>query len=211
MSPSPENWFYVREGRRRGPFDRGTLLRELLALDEPETTLVWRKGLPGWTKVGLLDELRPEIPPPVPTSPPPAELGLPGLEAVATETSDPKEPSPDPPLSDPPLDGTVPSRGEGEASTAPAGEEGEAYVFDVATAANQLAQEGSPEEKEQRRRRRRRHRPVTLPRYLLPLVILFVTVVLGLWLLLRRVNEVPPGQIIQQGALSEPRPHALPG
>jgi hypothetical protein len=41
-----------------------------------------------------------------------------------------------------------------------------------------------------------------LPGYAIPLVLLFVAVMVGLWFLLRRMNEVPPGRIILQGALA---------
>ena len=40
-----------------------------------------------------------------------------------------------------------------------------------------------------------------MPSYVLPLILLFLGVMLGLWFLLRRMNEVPPGRIIQQSHL----------
>lgn len=183
------NWFYVREGRRVGPFDRAPLIAQLLALDAPEAVLVWRTGLPAWTKAGLLEELRGELPPPVPGS-------LPGLEGLqdlqAPDAGKSKAPAEEalPPLpSEPPLSG-------GDI----AGDLGQGKVQ------GQQGPPGDPENDEagKRRRRRRRHRPGSsmIPSYLLPLVLLFVAVMLGLWFLLRRMNEPPPGQILHQGALA---------
>ena len=40
-------------------------------------------------------------------------------------------------------------------------------------------------------------------RWLVPLIVMLVVVVFVLWYLLRRFNEVPQGQVIFQGALSE--------
>lgn len=81
------NWFYVREGRRLGPFDRAPLIAELLTLDAPEAVLVWRTGLPAWTKAGRLDELRGELPPPVPGTLPgqKGSLVIPDSDPVASE------------------------------------------------------------------------------------------------------------------------------
>ena len=87
LSGEPANWFYVLDSRRQGPFERATLIRELLSLDAPEGVLVWRTGLLAWTKAGALDELKRELPPPVPgalvmETP---LLGLPICPRTATE------------------------------------------------------------------------------------------------------------------------------
>ena len=174
LSGEPANWFFVLDSRRQGPFDRATLIRELLSLDAPEGVLVWRTGLLAWTKAGALDELKRELPPPVPgalvmETP---LLGLPDLpdggdgEGEGTET----EPVPD---------------GDFVSGT---GEEG-------ATLGQSAA------EKRRRRRRHRKPRASGVPSYVLPLILLFLGVMLGLWFLLRRMNEVPPGRIIQQSQL----------
>lgn len=196
---SPEggslNWFYVRDGRRVGPFHREPLIAQLLALDAPEAVLVWRTGLPAWTKAGLLDELRGELPPPVPGS-------LPGGYALEVPASD-SDVSADPaakPL--PPLPGEAPmSDGDFAGDLGETGRHGP---------------EGSPEggdaEPGRRRKRRRHHRPSgpgKIPDYLLPLVLLFLAVMVGLWFLLRRMNEPPPGQILHQGSLAPT--DSLPG
>ena len=175
LSSGPANWFYVLNSRRLGPFDRNGLVRELLALEAPEGVLVWRTGLPAWTKAGILDELKRELPPPLPgalDAPPETSiLDLPDLPADSAEESG-KDAESDEPSSD---DEVAAETAEGEA-----GEE-------------------SAAEKRRRRRRHRKPRPAGLPSYLLPLVLLFLAVMLGLWFLLRRMNEVPPGRIIQQG------------
>lgn len=71
--------------------------------------------------------------------------------------------------------------------------------------------EGSPEgaadaETGRRRKRRRHHHrpsgPRKVPEYVLPLILLFLAVMVGLWFLLRRMNEPPPGQILHQGSLA---------
>ena len=49
-----------------------------------------------------------------------------------------------------------------------------------------------------------------MPSYVLPLVLLFLGVMLGLWFLLRRMNEVPPGRIIQQGDFRAQAPLSSP-
>jgi hypothetical protein len=177
--PGGENWFYVREGRRIGPFDRNALIAERLTQSAPESILVWRTGLPAWAKAGSLDELRSELPPPIP-----GLLGA-GLPDLATRDGlDPDAPaSPLPPL---PREGAVSDDPAGDL-----GPEGESEA------------EGAPDGTKRRRRRRQRppsNRPLRAPRYILPLVLLFLAVMVGLWFLLRRLNEAPPGQILQQGA-----------
>jgi hypothetical protein len=193
-STGPDNWFYVQEGRRQGPLSLTLLVRELLALDAPEGVLVWRSGLPAWTKAGLVEELRRQLPPPVPGS-----LPLPVVE--------PERDVPDLPES-------APREGEAEG--------GEASSEDRLVSDGDLVPEPgeagapSPEGPPSRRRRRRQRsshqaKASWLYSYALPLVLLFLAVMIGLWLLLRRINEVPPGRIIQQGDLSGWRSGARPG
>ena len=177
LSGEPANWFYVLDSRRQGPFDRAGLIRELLALEAPEGVLVWRTGLLAWTKAGVLDELKRELPPP-----------LPGSLVAAAEGS--PEPLPDLPGSDA-LDGEETPDPDKVTDSVPDGDM-------VTGTGGGGTDEGSAAEKRRRRRRHRKPR-AALPSYLLPLVLLFLAVMLGLWFLLRRMNEVPPGRIIQQG------------
>jgi hypothetical protein len=174
------NWFLVRQGRRHGPYDRRALVQELLAADAPEATLVWHTGLPEWVKAGEVADLARELPPPIP-----------GVK-----------PAPDPVDFVPPL-----PRDAGGGSAGPAGE---AEGADDDEAAEEPAE---PRDESKGTRRRHRHRPrhrapAGIGAYVIPLVVLFVTVMLGLWLLLRRMNEVPPGRIIQEGRSWAPQTRA---
>jgi hypothetical protein len=61
-----------------------------------------------------------------------------------------------------------------------------------------------------RRRRKHRHRtPRDKRQWLLPLLLVLLALMIGLWLLLRRMNEVPPGRIILQGALAGTPPEGM--
>ena len=180
LSGDPANWFYVLDSRRHGPFDRVSLVRELLSLEAPEGVLVWRTGLLTWTKAGTLDDLKRELPPPLPGA-------LPAEEASSS------------PLPPPHL----PENGE-SGKGAPDADEATDSVpgGDLVVGADEGDPEGqSAAEKRRRRRRHRSLRTAGLPSYLMPLVLLFLALMLGLWFLLRRLNEVPPGRIIQQGDL----------
>ena len=179
LSDSPVNWFYVLDSRRHGPFDRANLVRELLSLEAPEDVLVWRTGLLAWTEAGMLDELKRELPPP-----------LPGALASAAEAS--TLALPDLPEDD----------DEGGEATDP--NKATDSVSDGASVGGTDeagAEAGSAADQRRRRRRHRAPRTAGQPSYLLPLVLLFLAVMLGLWFLLRRLNEVPPGRIIQQSDL----------
>ena len=184
----PANWFYVLDSRRQGPFDRAGLVRELLSLEAPEGVLVWRTGLLAWTKAGILDELKRELPPPLPGAlVAAAEASPQTLPALPDGGDDGEDASDD--------DKTTESVSDGDMVTGTA--------------------EGDPGSAAEKRRRPRRHRKprTALPSYLLPLVLLFLAVILGLWFLLRRMNEVPPGRIIQQSDLGATgsRSDASPG
>jgi GYF domain 2 len=175
LSGEPANWFYVLDGRRQGPFDRAGLIRELLSLEAPEGVLVWRTGLLAWTKAGVLDELKRELPPPVPGA-----LVMEGAPLA---------------LPDLPQDGD----GEEDVSATDQVQDGD-FVSGEEDAPGQSAAE------KRRRRRRRKPKSSGVPSYVLPLILLFLGVMLGLWFLLRRMNEVPPGRIIQQSRVA---PHGL--
>ena len=60
-----------------------------------------------------------------------------------------------------------------------------------------------------KRRRKRKHRRESKrrPAWLWPLVVVLIGLMIFLWWLLRRMNEVPPGRIIQTGFL-QARPGA---
>jgi hypothetical protein len=190
---SPEggglSWFYVREGRRVGPFDKAPFIAELLTLDAPEAVLVWRTGLPAWTKAGHLDELRRELPPPVPGSGPEGLQETPATDApndAGAAEKVPPLPS-EAPMSDGDFAGDLGQGGPG----GPAGDAGKA------------------EAGQRLKRRRHRHRPsgsLRVPDYVLPLALLILAVMVGLWYLLRRMNEPPPGQILHQGMLAPAGP-----
>jgi hypothetical protein len=177
-------WFYVSEGRRQGPVDRRGLVAALLAQDVPESTLVWRSGLHAWTRAGDLQELKIELPPPLPQ------------EGSAADTTPP------PPL--PTEDGTFKIGAPPEEDDEEDDEEDE--LEPSATDAS-----GAPAAKRRRRRRRRKrkhsdktsHRPRVLE-----LLALFLVLALVLWFLLRRMNQVPEGTIIYQGRLA-PAPDAV--
>ncbi|HKC12997.1 MAG TPA: hypothetical protein VKI41_13270, partial [Vicinamibacteria bacterium] len=54
-----------------------------------------------------------------------------------------------------------------------------------------------------RRRRKHRHRNKRdKAQWVLPLLVILLFIMIGLWLLLRRMNEVPAGRIILQGSLA---------
>jgi GYF domain 2 len=194
-STGPENWFYVREGRRQGPFSRALLVRELLALDVPEAVLVWRKGLAAWTKAGLLDDLRRELPPPVP--------GVLPLPLQERELPVPELPEEYFPRAVAP--GEAQTAGEGYGSVADGDRAAEAGEAPSST------DDSSPGGRRRRRRRSAgKHKRSGLPSYVLPLALLFIAVILALWFLLRRMNEVPAGRIIQQGEVNDSRSGATP-
>jgi hypothetical protein len=123
----------------------------ILAGEIPETTLIWHQGLSEWQMAGDLDEIRRELPPPLPLPAP----SLPEGEPASGLPTDPPD--------------AAAELGEGSAT---------------------------------RRRRKHRHRsPRDEKQWLLPLLLILLTLMIGLWLLLRRMNEVPAGRIILQGSL----------
>jgi CheY-like chemotaxis protein len=58
-------WVYLLEGRQRGPIDVEDLI-DLILTSLPESTKVWRPGLPGWTAANAWPQIAEHIPPPLP-------------------------------------------------------------------------------------------------------------------------------------------------
>ena len=177
MNPSngqTRRWFYVREGRRLGPVETDKLVELVLTGEVSEDALVWHSGLPEWLKAREVEEIRRELPPPVPVAPPPPPpeapeaRGDPGAE-VRSETN-------------------------GDGVSAPTSAE----------PANGDLADAPGESNGQRRRRKRKHRhrdsSKRRPAWLWPLVVILVALMFFLWWLLRRMNEVPDGRIIQTGS-----------
>jgi hypothetical protein len=163
-----KRWFYVREGRRHGPVETAKLVDLVLGGEVPEDSLVWHSGLPEWLPAQEVEDIRRELPPPVPTQriPPP----------------------PDP----------VPRDAA----------EGEGPPQDEAAAAEETPGTSDPADFEdpinglKRKRKRKRHRDSRRrPPWLWPLVAVLIGLMIFLWWLLRRMNEVPPGRIIQTGSV----------
>jgi hypothetical protein len=176
-------WFYVQEGRRKGPLALAEIVALILGGEVPEDTLIWRAGLAEWVKANSVEEIQRELPPPIPGKEggPPNEV--PAQSSEETPGVEPEEPESEDAESDE-KDSSEAASGTGSAK--PGG------------------------------RRRRRHRPryrlaAGRRRWLVPLIVMLIVVVFVLWYLLRRFNEVPQGQVIFQGALSEAaRPVAAP-
>src|SRR5260221_9656196 len=59
-------WFYVHEGRRKGPINVAQLAELILGQSLPEDVLVWRHGLDEWAPASSLDEIKRDLPPPLP-------------------------------------------------------------------------------------------------------------------------------------------------
>jgi len=166
-------WFYVQEGRRKGPLGVAELVALILEGEVPEDTLVWRTGLGEWVAANSVEEIRRELPPPIPGK---GDHRPDQIDAVA--------------------------RAEAPAEDADDGGSGGTNPAD-----------GSPRPGGHRRHRHRtRYRLATgRRRWLVPLVVMLIVVVAVLWYLLRRFNEVPPGQVILQSAVSEQaRPAGAP-
>ena len=186
-SNQAKRWFYVREGRRQGPVDTDRLVDLVLHGEVAEDALVWHSGLPEWLRAQEVEEIRRELPPPVPTPSP--------VQAPA--------PTPEP----------MPS----EAASRPgASAQDEAPVWERTGPLPDLASAAEPEDRtdDPKRRRRRKHRhreSKRRPPWLWPLVAILAGLMVFLWWLLRRMNEVPPGRIIQTSSLyagGAPKPPA---
>ena len=60
-------WVYLLDGKQRGPIDFEDLI-DLILTSLPESTKVWRPGLPGWTAANAWPQIAAHIPPRCPTS-----------------------------------------------------------------------------------------------------------------------------------------------
>ena len=167
-----KRWFYVREGRRHGPVETAKLVDLVLGGEVAEDALVWHSGLPEWLPAEEVEDIRRELPPPVPT---------------------PRVPPPPDPLPKELAEGAEPTAGEATAEGA----------GDQDAPAGAVDPEGSTDSQKRRRKRKHRHRDAKRrPNWLWPLVVVLVGLMVFLWWLLRRMNEVPPGRIIQTGSLA---------
>lgn len=64
-------FFAAINGNQAGPFDMNMLQQQLQAGQITRDTLVWKQGMPNWTKAGEVPELQPlfgAVPPPLPPS-----------------------------------------------------------------------------------------------------------------------------------------------
>jgi GYF domain 2 len=173
-TPSGEarRWFYVRDGRRHGPVQTSRLVDLVLGGEVSEDALIWHSGLPEWLPARDVEEIRRELPPPVPKPPPPS----------------------------PPVLVEVGERAEEGDATAGEGTAG------LALTTGPSQPETPANDRKRRRKRKRRHGDVNgRPAWLWPLVVILVGLMIFLWWLLRRMNDVPPGRIIQSGSLHETR------
>ena len=62
-------WFFARDGKQEGPVDMADLEQGVRLKQVSRDTLVWRKGMPQWTKaadVPELQDLLSDVPPPLP-------------------------------------------------------------------------------------------------------------------------------------------------
>ena len=87
MSEPSSRWFYLQNGRRHGPLDLYGLVDLILKQELTEDTLVWHSGLSEWVKASEREEIRRELPPPVPLSARETALAapMPVLEAEELE------------------------------------------------------------------------------------------------------------------------------
>lgn len=189
MNPSTgptRRWFYVREGRRLGPVETDRLVELVLTGEVSEDALVWHSGLPEWLKAREVEEIRRELPPPVPAVPPPPPPPPPPEEAV-----------------DPGSEAGSEMTSEGGAPAPPSPE----------PANGDVAEPGDGNGHRRRRKRKHRHRDSSKkrPAWLWPLVVVLVGLMFFLWWLLRRMNEVPDGRIIQTGSYPGRPPAAEAG
>lgn len=165
-----KRWFYVREGRRHGPVETARLVDLVLGGEVPEDSLVWHSGLPEWLPARDVEDIRRELPPPVPTRRVP--------------------PPPDPVPRDAALEAELSAPGEAAASEGAPASTGDADS------------EGPINGSKRKRKRKHRHRDSKRrPPWLWPLIVVLIGLMIFLWWLLRRMNEVPPGRIIQTGSV----------
>jgi GYF domain 2 len=180
-SKQAKRWFYVRDGRRQGPVETDRLVDLVLNGEVAEDGLVWHSGLTEWLRARDIEEIRRELPPPVPT-PSPARFPEPLPDEAVNEGED-----------------TAPD----EAPDGPgAGSLGDGSFGDLPSEAES---ENGEDPKRRRKRKHRNRDTKRRPAWLWPLVAILVALMIFLWWLLRRMNEVPPGRIIQTGFLLQDR------
>jgi membrane protease subunit (stomatin/prohibitin family) len=66
---APAEWYAAQDGKQAGPFAKPDLQEAARAGRLTRDTLVWRRGMPQWTKAGEVSELRDlvdSVPPPLP-------------------------------------------------------------------------------------------------------------------------------------------------
>jgi membrane protease subunit (stomatin/prohibitin family) len=69
--PTQAQWFVGVDGRQQGPFDADALAEQARSGGLTPATLVWRDGMPAWTRAGDVPELAAvlgSVPPPLPPS-----------------------------------------------------------------------------------------------------------------------------------------------
>jgi hypothetical protein len=187
-----KRWFYVRDGRRHGPVEVGDIVGHILAGDLPEDALVWHTGLPEWVAARDVEAIRLELPPPVPVPPAPEPVLRDDAEDEDEEYEEEDEDHDDEENGE---DEAPLAAVEGAASGAPPGSDPSAKEPPAIPAA------GPGSRKRRRKRKRRAHTSKRRPAWLWPLVVILVGLMIGLWWLLIRMNEVPPGRIIQTGRI----------
>ena len=145
--------FYIHNARRYGPVDLYGLVDLIIKQDIPEDVLVWHPGLTDWVKANGMQEVRQQMPPPVPLPAHDLVVGAPG----------------------------------------PMLETGEFEAI-----ADTMERSLGPRDWDRKEyRRRHQHKaPETRPRWLTVILVVLLGLMLGLWWLLKRFNEVPGGRVI---------------
>jgi hypothetical protein len=167
--PTGKRWFYIVEGKRQGPVEAGRIVDLVLAGELSEDTLVWHAGLPEWLPARRVDVIKHELPPPLPGA---TRAPLPDPLDDEDDDAEDDEVAPE--------GESVPATGGGSASPGETAADGQ-----------------------RRRRLRKRKRRAAASRFkspwLVPLILVLIGLMIGLWWLLLLMNEVPPGRIIQTG------------
>jgi hypothetical protein len=169
---SATRWFYVDNGRRRGPVQLDELIELLLHNRLPPETPVWHTGLAEWVKAATVPEIASELPPPVPA------VDLPSVDATAALLPEAAD------SSESPRSGDSDKVGDGKA------EEGLTEVLPPEVAEDAL------EARHHRRRRHRRHlRQGREPRWdlLAILALALIVLVVVLWRMFRQGDAIPSG------------------
>lgn len=83
-----ERWFYAKDMRRIGPLPKRQLVESLLGLPDPRSCLIWRHGLPAWTRARDVSEIDLQLAPFAkagPLTPTPAAVEAPPSEAASAD------------------------------------------------------------------------------------------------------------------------------